>query len=83
MKNFWHFWTDSKNRPAIEAMLGTIFFLLAMVYSFRTFFDDKWIMNQTVFFAYLSAGTALLVTNAVNNNAMDKLPTLSVNQESK
>jgi len=57
--------TDSKDRPAIEALMGLIFLTASLVHAFM--FHDV-----AMFGAISAVGTTLIVTYSVGNNQLDK-----------
>ena len=69
-------WTDAKDRPAVEAALGTVFYLEAALLAAWPLWDHTFHPDPVVLGLILGAGTSLLGLNAVSNMAIDKMNTL-------
>lgn len=73
-------WTDSKNRLAIEAIMGTIWLISALAYGFgitRLWGNPP---DGVTLGAFITTGLLLLGVNAKTNLDLDRLP-LPVNKE--
>lgn len=65
----WGFFTDSRNRPAVEAIVGVSLLVVGGLYGIGLFSKP----DGVIFAGFMSTGTGLLITNAINNNAIDSL----------
>ncbi len=59
------FLTDSQERASIEALMGFLFLVAALVHAF-------WKSDPVMFGAIAGVGTTLLVTYSVGNNNLDR-----------
>jgi hypothetical protein len=65
MKQILGFFTDSKDRASVEALMGLVFLVASLVHGF--------IHSDPIMFGAMSGvGVSLLVTYAIGNNNLDK-----------